>query len=84
MQENKYRRYGYCSVTDRWVPRDSMVGATFKTYNRDGSESRIPIRLSASGMAELRETLSRMEWRNHLLTAEEMSEEQFGKVDNDG
>lgn len=68
----RFRRYGFCAVTEKWVPRDEMVGGTFKVYRKDGSEHRVPIRLSAEGMDTLTERMVALAWSNDLKTAEEL------------
>ena len=73
MEGERYRRYGYCKATHEWVPRDEMVGATFKVYGSDGKEERIPIRLSVAGMDKLKRMMREYEWDNDLRTAEELS-----------
>lgn len=81
MAIGNYKRYAHCAVTDKWIARDDMVGATFKVYNRDGSEIRLPIRLSPRGMAQLVAHLSTLSWKNVLLTAEELSDEQVANLE---
>lgn len=81
MAIGSYKRYAHCAVTDRWIARDDMVGATFKVYNRDGSEIRIPIRLSSNGMTQLVAHLSTLAWKNVLLTAEELTDEQIATLE---
>lgn len=81
MSIGSYKRYAHCAVTDKWIARDDMVGATFKVYNRDGSEIRMPIRLSPKGMAQLVAHLSTLTWKNVLLTAEELTDDQIAKLE---
>ena len=72
MEGERFRRYGYCKMQNEWVPRDQMVGATFKVYGSDGKEERVPIRLSAVGMDKLRSMMRDYEWDNDLRTAEDL------------
>jgi len=67
-------KYGRCALTNRWVLRDTMVGATLKVYRPDGSEHRIRIRLSEEGMADLVGRLQPLDWTNDLRTADELTE----------
>jgi hypothetical protein len=71
----RFRRYGYCKVSRKWVPRDEMVGATFKIYGSNGKEERVPVRLSVDGMEKLRTMMKDYEWDNDLRTAEELEAE---------
>lgn len=73
MEGERFRRYGYCKVGQKWVPRDEMVGATFKVYASSGKEERIPIRLSVAGMEKLMGMMKQYEWDNDLRTAEELN-----------
>ena len=75
MEGERFRRYGYCKVSQKWVPRDEMVGATFKVYASNGVEERVPLRLSTEGMAKLRAVMKGYEWDNDLRTAEELEAE---------
>lgn len=70
----KFRKYAHCEITGKWVPRDEMLGATVKLYSRDGSEMRVPIRLSQAGMAEFMNYVRGLEWRNELVSAEGLPE----------
>lgn len=72
MEGERFRRYGYCKVSEKWVPRDEMVGATFKMYASNGKEERIPVRLSVEGMEKLKSVMKGYEWENDLRTAEEL------------
>ena len=69
-------KYGHCALTDRWVLRAEMRGATVKIYQPDGTESRIRLRLSEEGMEQLVQQLLPLAWNNELKTAEEL--EQLG------
>jgi hypothetical protein len=69
-------KYGHCALTDRWVLRAEMRGATVKIYQPDGTESRIRLRLSQEGMEQLIQQLLPLAWNNELKTAEEL--EQLG------
>jgi hypothetical protein len=76
MEGERFRRYGYCKVSEKWIPRDEMVGATFKVYGSNGIEERVPLRLSPEGMDKLREMMKGYEWDNDLRTAEELGAER--------
>jgi hypothetical protein len=67
-------KYGHCALTDRWVLRNAMRGATVKVYQPDGSESRIRLRLSQEGMEQLIQQLLPLAWNNELKTVEELEE----------
>ena len=67
-------KYGHCALTDRWVLRAEMRGATVKIYQPDGTESRIRLRLSEEGMEQLIQQLLPLAWNNELKTAEELEE----------
>ena len=67
-------KYGHCALTDRWVLRAEMRGATVKVYQPDGTESRIRLRLSKEGMEQLIQQLLPLAWNNELKTAEELEE----------
>jgi hypothetical protein len=53
-------KYGHCALTDRWVLRAEMRGATVKIYQPDGTESRIRLRLSEEGMEQLIQQLEEL------------------------
>lgn len=65
-------RYGHCALTDRWVLRAEMRGATLKVYQPDGTETRIRLRLSEEGMEQLIQQLQPLAWNNDLKTAAEL------------
>lgn len=67
-------KYGHCALTDRWVLRAEMRGATLKIYSPDGTESRIRLRLSQEGMEQIMQQLLPLAWNNELKTAEELEE----------
>jgi hypothetical protein len=69
---DRERRYGFCKMENKWVPRDLMYGATIKFYERDGTEQRIPLRFSQSGMKAFMEKMRVFEWANELYSAQEL------------
>ena len=67
-------KYGLCALTDRWVLRAQMRGATLKVYQPDGTERRIRLRLSKEGMEQIVQQLLPLAWNNELKSAEELEE----------
>lgn len=67
-------KYGLCALTDRWVLRAQMRGATVKVYQPDGTERRIRLRLSKEGMEQIVQQLLPLAWNNELKSAEELEE----------
>ena len=67
-------KYGLCALTDRWVLRAQMRGATLKVYQPDGTERRIRLRLSQEGMEQIIQQLLPLAWNNELKSAEELEE----------
>ena len=67
-------KYGHCALTDRWVLRAQMRGATLKVYQPDGTERRIRLRLSKEGMEQIVQQLLPLAWNNELKSAEELEE----------
>jgi hypothetical protein len=68
------RKYGYCKMTSQWVPRDEMTGVTIKVYAHDGSEQRVPIRLSKEALPKFMDYIKNLAWDGNLISAEEMRE----------
>ena len=67
-------KYGHCALTDRWVLRAQMRGATLKVYQPDGTETRIRLRLSNEVMEQILQQLLPLAWNNELKSAEELEE----------
>ncbi len=59
-------REGYCKMTQRWVPRDTMIAVTMKTFQSDGTELRLTFRFSPEGYAKFRDLVSVYSWENEL------------------
>ncbi len=74
------RKYGYCKMTSRWVPRDEMTGVTVKVYLHDGSEDRVPIRLSKEAVPLFMDFVKNLTWDNQLITADELKEKVSGTL----
>lgn len=67
-------REGYCKVTQRWVPRDTMIAVTMKTFQSDGTEVRTTFRFSPEGYAKFCELVNVYSWGNELRDAESRSQ----------
>lgn len=70
-------KYGYCVVSEKWVPRDEMLSINVKVYGADGDEIKIPIRLAPDAFEGVVERFKDLAWDNELMTAAELKEE-FG------
>ncbi len=70
-------KYGYCVVSERWVPRDEMLSINVKVYGADGEETKIPIRVSPDAFEGVVDRFKDLAWDNELMTAAELKEE-FG------
>lgn len=74
------RKYGFCKMTSQWVPRDEMTGVTVKVYLHDGTEERIPIRLSKDAVPDFMSFVRNLTWDNQLITADELKEKVSGTL----
>ena len=71
---SEHRKYGYCKASERWVPRDDMLGINVKLFDENNHEERVMIRLSPHEWDRLRGMLKSLEWDNRLKTEGELNE----------
>ena len=69
---HKHSKYGFCKLTERWVPRDDMLGINVKLFDADNSEERVIIRLSPEGWLKMSKVLKLLRWDNVLLTIDQV------------
>ena len=57
-----------------------MTGVTVKVYLHDGTEERIPIRLSKDAVPDFMGFVRNLTWDNQLITADELKEKVSGTL----
>lgn len=66
--------YGYCAMSEAWLPRAEMLSANVKMFDQKGNASTVKLRLAPDMWSSLLDQLVELEWDNKLKSRDEIEE----------